>query len=126
MHRDHVPSVPPSFHLLGSTPVSPVQGLVRFRSTTPASSHVTSTNPPTSELSPAQHTLKDVQILTVQGHPEFTAPIVKKMIDAREESGILTGEVVKVARQKEEQGWRNDGVGVIGKAVWGVVLGSSS
>lgn len=125
MHRDHVPSVPPSFHLLGSTPVSPVQGLVRFRSSSLTDSAITSIDPPASDIPPVERTLKDVHILTLQGHPEFTAPIVKKIIDAREEAGILKGDVVKVAREKEEQGWRNDGVGVVGKAVWGVVLSSS-
>ena len=30
MHRDHVPAVPPSFHLLGSTAISANQGMVRL------------------------------------------------------------------------------------------------
>lgn len=124
MHRDHVPSVPPSFHLLGSTPVTPVQGLARFRSSSSTNSTVTSTDPPASELPPSQRTLKDVHILTLQGHPEFTAPIVKKIIDAREEAGILKGDIVEVARKKEEDGWRNDGVSVVGRTVWEVVLSS--
>lgn len=119
MHRDHVPTVPPSFHLLGSTSISPVQGLARFRS---SSTNADAPTSETSSLSTAGGKLKDIHILTLQGHPEFTAPIVKKIIDAREQAGILTGEIVKVAREKEDSGWRNDGVGVVGKAVWGVVL----
>lgn len=122
MHRDHVPEVPPSFHLLGRSPTTPVQGLVKFDSPSPTNTQVTSVNPPSSELPPTKRTLKDIHILTLQGHPEFTGPIVNKIIDAREEAGILKGDIVTVAREKESAGWRNDGVTVVGKTFWDVLL----
>ncbi|KAJ7054066.1 hypothetical protein C8F01DRAFT_1221433 [Mycena amicta] len=100
MHQDHVPEVPPDFHLLGSTSIAMNQGMVRFLgAATPAS--------PIS--------LDDIHIFTVQGHPEFTQGIVSKLTDARGKAGILTPEVVADATRRAS--WRNDGVTVIGKTI---------
>ncbi|KAI0041907.1 class I glutamine amidotransferase-like protein [Auriscalpium vulgare] len=66
MHRDHVPTVPPTFHLLGSTPVSQNQGMVRFAD---------------GRAAVGSDALPPVHILTLQGHPEFTAGIVKEIVD---------------------------------------------
>ena len=49
MHRDHVPFVPPGFHLLGSTLGTDNQGMVRFTTTT------------------LNLTWEDIHILTLQG-----------------------------------------------------------
>jgi len=96
MHRDHVPALPPSVALLGSSPKAPIQGMVsRFPS-------------------------GDIHILTVQGHPEFNPDIVHKIIDAREASGVLDAETVKEARVRASQ--RDDGIGLIGRAVWQALL----
>lgn len=104
MHRDHVPSVPPEFHLLGSTPVCFNQGMVRFHNTA---------------MSPTSFSLTDIHILTVQGHPEFTKSISSKVIEARSASGILSTETAEDARRRED--WRNDGVTIVGRVIWGVL-----
>lgn len=104
MHRDHVPAVPPSFHLLGSSPVAPVQGLVRF-------------NEPGYSLEEVEP--MDVQILTVQGHPEFTPFIVNSIIDAREKNGAMTPDVVREGRERAVK--HHEGNGVIGRTIWKVL-----
>ncbi|KAF8201106.1 class I glutamine amidotransferase-like protein [Mycena galopus ATCC 62051] len=102
MHQDHVPEVPPSFHLLGSTAVSVNQGMVRFHNHNP----------------PSPVALADINIFTVQGHPEFSEPIVNKLTSLRKEQGIIGPDVAADAERRAH--WRNDGVGVVGKAILGV------
>ncbi|KAI0067118.1 class I glutamine amidotransferase-like protein [Artomyces pyxidatus] len=102
MHRDHVPDVPPSFHLLGSTPIAPVQGMVRF-----------------ADAAEPAEALPPIHILTLQGHPEFTASIVKELVDIRSASGIIDATTAESARSRAD--WRNDGVSVMGKAIWTVL-----
>ncbi|KAA1477948.1 class I glutamine amidotransferase-like protein [Dentipellis sp. KUC8613] len=104
MHRDHVPAVPPTFHLLASSPIAPNQGMVRFAG---------ASTPKPGELLPP------VQIITMQGHPEFTAAIVKELVDIRTASGIIDAKTAEDARRRAA--WRNDGVEVIGRAIWEVV-----
>jgi len=105
MHQDHVPAVPPTFHLLGSTPVSLNQGMVRFNSPS---------EPPTSPVN-----LKNIHVFTVQGHPEFTAPITTSLVEVRSKVGIINPKDAEDALRRVT--WRNDGVGVIGKVVWGIL-----
>ncbi|OBZ78439.1 Serine/threonine-protein kinase gad8 [Grifola frondosa] len=93
MHRDHVPVVPPSFQLLGSTPISMNQGMVQFYPRDRAS---------TRAPSPA-----DVHIFTLQGHPEFTRRISEALVDARHLTGLLNTQLVEDVRRRAE--WRNDG-----------------
>lgn len=102
MHRDHVPTVPPSFHLLGSSPASHNQGMVRFSS---------GANPSTP--------LPPIQIITTQGHPEFNEPIVSAIIEQRLQSGSIGQEAV--AEAETRRFWETDGVNV-GKAIWKVLL----
>ena len=102
MHRDHVPSLPPSFHLLGTTDVSPVQGMVKY-----TDGKEPSTDP------------KDIQIITVQGHPEFTSAITSRIVDVRETVGVMDIPTARQARERAE--WRNDGPGPIMRAVWKVL-----
>jgi GMP synthase-like glutamine amidotransferase len=101
MHRDHVPELPLTFHLLGSTDVSINQGMVRFNSTT---------IPPSSPVS-----LSDIHILTVQGHPEFNEPIVSILVDTRSKGGLIDDATAADARRRAN--WQNDGVGVVAKAI---------
>ncbi|TEB29686.1 class I glutamine amidotransferase-like protein [Coprinellus micaceus] len=106
MHRDHVPSegTPSGFELLGSTELSPNQGMVRFLPSSPDNTH---------------GLFASIQIITTQGHPEFTEPIVTSLVETRSESGVID---VEAARDCERRRfWRNDGVDVIGRAVWGVL-----
>lgn len=103
MHRDHVPTVPPSFHLLASSPTSYNQGMVRFSS---------GANPST-PLSP-------IQIITIQGHPEFSEPIITAIIGQRTESGDISPEAAADAEKRRF--WKNDGVDIVGKAIWEILL----
>ncbi|WWC65320.1 uncharacterized protein I303_107938 [Kwoniella dejecticola CBS 10117] len=104
MHRDHVPSIPPSCHLLLSTPQYPVHSFVKYH---PYSS-------PTNPLA---------QILTVQGHPEFTPEIVSHIIDARHATGVFDEKVTKEARRRAGgKGQGGEGFGRIGWSVWRVLL----
>ncbi|KAF7313807.1 Glutamine amidotransferase type-1 domain-containing protein [Mycena chlorophos] len=100
MHQDHVPEVPPEFHLLGSTSVSMNQGMVRFANGAPPSSPVS---------------LGDIHVFAVQGHPEFTEPIVSKLVELRGKSGVLNAEVVADATRRAN--WPDDGVSVIGPTI---------
>lgn len=100
MHRDHVPAVPPTLHLLGSTSISHNQGMVRF-------------------LPNTSRRLEDVQILTVQGHPEYVEGIVSGLVAIRSQSGLIDAETAADAERRKN--WRNDGVEVIGKVIWGVL-----
>ncbi|KAG9051334.1 hypothetical protein FS837_009601 [Tulasnella sp. UAMH 9824] len=99
MHRDHVPTVPANFTLLGSTDVSLNQGMVKRYTTS------------TEKWSDGA-----VHVLTVQGHPEFCPDIVNWVVDAREKSGVMDAETVRKARECANK--RDDGVGPIGKAVF--------
>lgn len=99
MHRDHVPTVPPTLELLGSTPVTLNQGMVRFY--------------------PGSRSVDSVQIFTVQGHPEFTRRIVDALVDAREKTGVLNAEIVADVRRRAD--WRNDGVNVVGQVIWRIL-----
>ncbi|OCH88016.1 class I glutamine amidotransferase-like protein [Obba rivulosa] len=103
MHRDHVPEVPSSYHLLGSTTVAPNQGMVEFYSGT----------------DPSKASPKDVHVLTLQGHPEFTRRISEVIVDARASTGVLGKDVVEDFQRRAD--WRNDGVSVIGKMIWNVI-----
>ncbi|WVW80563.1 hypothetical protein I302_102549 [Kwoniella bestiolae CBS 10118] len=104
MHRDHVPTVPPSCHLLLSTPKYPVHSFVRY-------------HPSSSQYEPI------AQILTVQGHPEFTPSIVSHIIDARATTGVFNQEVTKEARRRAGgKGYGGEGFGRIGWSVWRVLL----
>ena len=90
MHRDHIPQVPKSCHLLGSTSVCQNQGYIRF---TPGSHSARSSTPPS--LSNPQ-VWKDIQIFTVQGHPEFNKRIVEKIVDAREGNGVIPKDIIQL------------------------------
>ncbi|PFH51639.1 hypothetical protein AMATHDRAFT_74819 [Amanita thiersii Skay4041] len=106
MHRDHVPSVPPNFHLLGSTPISYNQGMVRFRADkTP--------------IDTTKVSFDDIQILTLQGHPEFNEPIVSELIRQRRASGLIDQQTATEAEVRKD--WPNDGFGIIGRTLWGVL-----
>ena len=102
MHRDHIPEVPAGCELLGSTPICYNQGFVRY-----------------AQDAPPKPTLKDVQIFTVQGHPEFTRRIVDTILDVRASTGVFDKPLVEDARARSS--WRNDGVDVIGKVIWQIL-----
>ena len=103
MNRDHVPTVPPGFELLGSTDICHNQGMVKY----------------TPDESGKLAKLSDIQILTVQGHPEFTKSIISLLVGFRAEKGILTPECAQDAIRRNEL--HNDSPEVVGNAVWKIL-----
>ena len=91
--------MPPGFELLGATDISPVQGMVRFA---PGADRV--------------------RILTVQGHPEFTEPIVTAIIAQRSGSGAI-GQETAAEYQTSRRYVHDDGPGRIGRTLWKVMTG---
>ena len=100
MHRDHVPTVPPGFELLGSTDVCYNQGMVKY----------------TPDESGKLAKLSDIQILTVQGHPEFTNTILAMLVEVRAQKGILTPECAKDAISRNQL--KHESHEVVGSAIW--------
>jgi len=104
MHRDHVPALPShEFHLLGSTPVSINQGMVRFSPGT----------------KPEEQVVKNVQIFAVQGHPEFDEGIVAGLVEFRLKAGIFDSETAADVEKRSK--WPNHGIDILGRAIWGVL-----
>ncbi|KAH9055119.1 class I glutamine amidotransferase-like protein [Lactarius deliciosus] len=103
----HVPVTPPSFHRLGSTTITENQGMVLF-------------SDPSAPLPTLDAPIPQIHVLTLQGHPEFTAEIVKEVVKARSESGAMDRETAENAWPRAD--WHNDGVNLIGKAIWRVLL----
>ncbi|KAF9223199.1 class I glutamine amidotransferase-like protein [Gyrodon lividus] len=120
MHRDHVPISPPNSYLLGSTDITPNHGMVMFHPWSAPSPEVLNSSEPNLSLS-------SIHIFTLQGHPEFTEPIMSKLIDGR--TRILGEEVATdgrsraggiVGRHRSDE-LACDGVGIVGKVMWGVL-----
>jgi hypothetical protein len=63
--------------------------------------------------------IPQIHILTLQGHPEFTAAIVKEIIRARSQSGVMDKDTAEDAWGRADG--RNDG-GFIGRVIWEVLL----
>nr|KIR84665.1 cytoplasmic protein [Cryptococcus tetragattii IND107] len=105
MHKDHVPSLPPGCTLLLSTPRYPIHSFFK----------------PHPESTPS-HPL--AQILTIQGHPEFTPSIVNHVVNARDAAGVFDQATTKEARRRAggKHGTGGEGFGRIGWAVWRVLL----
>ncbi|KAG1852852.1 class I glutamine amidotransferase-like protein [Suillus subalutaceus] len=106
MNRDHVPTTPPSFHIIVSSDHSRNHGMVRF-----------SQSESSGDAPPLNFRLTDIHILTSQGHPEFTESIMRMLLSARRE--LLGTEVVDDGQSRA--GNQNDGVAVVGKAMWGIM-----
>lgn len=61
-----------------------------------------------------------IQILTLQGHPEFDEPIVSAIIEQRSSSGVID---IATARDAEKRRFlKTDGVDVVGKTIWEFIL----
>jgi hypothetical protein len=63
--------------------------------------------------------IPQIHILTLQGHPEFTAGIVKEIIKARSQSGVMDKDTAEDALGRADG--RNDGR-FIGRVIWEVLL----
>lgn len=146
-HRDVVPTVPTHpfpFQGLGSTPRCANQGMVLFADSTPAHSSEENAD---AGVDKEKALLRQIRIFSVQGHPEFHRAIVRRIIDAREASGVLPvdvarasrawnkrevtapglvraaeddGEEVDAERDEVGKGWVNDGRD-IGRVIWGIL-----
>lgn len=81
MHRDIAFAYPEGFESLGSSPVCSVQGMYSPR-----------------------------HVITVQGHPEFTGPIMKEIVETRHKTGIFDDEAYKTHAKKVDL--PHDGVAV--------------
>lgn len=105
MHKDHVPEVPPGCQLLLRSERYPVHSFVKLH---PAST-------PERPLA---------QVLTVQGHPEFTPAIVNIMVDVRSSMGVFDDATTAEARRRlvGKDGSGGEGVGRVGDAIWRVML----
>ncbi|PPQ98582.1 hypothetical protein CVT26_013766 [Gymnopilus dilepis] len=141
MHRDHVPveSIPASsdLQIIASSEVSPNQGMVKFYPATsssdpPAASNPTSPpNSPATDSQPPQGTQPTpegkIHILTIQGHPEFTQPIVSSIVAQRAAAGVMSPQISSDMQGRVAEGWderaRADMEGVVGRVLWGVVEG---
>jgi hypothetical protein len=64
--------------------------------------------------------LPPIQIITTQGHPEFNEPIITAIIEQRIESGSISHEAAADAETRRF--WKNDGVHIVGKAIWEILL----
>ncbi|BGP42907.1 hypothetical protein JCM10449v2_006922 [Rhodotorula kratochvilovae] len=102
MHRDHVPSVPKGFELLGSTSDCDVHGFVRF----------------VDESAP--HTAENIAVVTLQGHPEFNSTIVNEVIDMREGKGVISHELAEESREYAGQHDDGDWIGRVLLRMFGV------
>lgn len=91
MHRDIIYAYPPGVQELGASPRCSVQGMS------------------------IPH-----KLLTVQGHPEFDAEIVRELLEVRHEQGIFDDGVFEEALGRVER--RQDGV-VVAKAFLRFLLG---
>lgn len=90
VHQDHVLSIPEGFSNLATTSICPVHSLVKFYS-------------PPSASATRRELLKNIHILTLQGHPEFTGDIVKAIIDVREDRGVLSRDFSAESRERAAQ-----------------------
>jgi len=102
--------VPPSFHLLGSTSISRIQGMVQFSDSD-------------ARIPEPDGSIPQIHILTVQGHPEFTTGIVKEIIRARRESGMMDKVTAENGLVRADE--RNDG-DRIARVIWEVLLQRST
>lgn len=105
MHKDVVTKVPPGCDLLLRSEKYPVHSFVK--------KHPAST--PEKPLA---------QILTIQGHPEFTPDIVNRLVDLRSSAGIFDPEATAEARRRlgGKDGSGGEGEGRLGWAIWRVML----
>lgn len=87
MHQDHVADVPAGFVVLSSTDICPVQAMLCKGATSLSSSPLPS---------PSAATCR-VPVITIQGHPEYTPPIVAAFLRIRLEKGIFKKEFVDEA-----------------------------
>lgn len=75
-------------------------------------------NPPLDDKTSSN--LPPIQIITVQGHPEFTESVVSAIIEQRAASGVIDSEAAQDAEKRRY--WKTDGIDVFGQILWDVIL----
>ena len=113
VHRDIVLECPDDCVNLATTAITPCQGLARtYPTPAPPLPSVAGTSAymafdvndfQTDSSGPLP--VRSAQILSVQGHPEFDTQIVRTLIDARTEMGVITGDLRNdaIARHDKKQ-----------------------
>lgn len=92
-HQDAVLSLPENLASLGSSPACAIQGL-----------------------------FQDGRVLTLQGHPEFNAYIMRRLLDAKNDAGLLTDHVFKDGSERADH--PQDGL-LVGSAILKFLAGSA-
>ena len=97
--------MPPGFSLCLRSERYPIHGMVKH--------HAAST--PSQPLA---------QVLTIQGHPEFTPEIVSIMVDVRSSSGLIDEAATAEARRRlgGKSGTGGEGFGRVGWAIWRMLM----
>lgn len=108
MHRDHVSKTPPNFAVLASTVLTPNQGMVRFL------------EDPLSNNDSTPPALPKIQILTLQGHPEFTESACFSLLEQRASTGVIDSDTAQDAERRRSV--KTDGVDLVGKVMWKIIL----
>ena len=62
--------------------------------------------------------MENIQIFTIQGHPEFDKKIVAELVRVRRTNGIIDQETAEEAEKRKDEETHGD---VIAKAIWRVL-----
>lgn len=68
---------------------------------------------------PEEQDIDNIQILTLQGHPEYLEGIVTRIVAVRKQAGII--DAATAADAERRRFWKHDGVNVLGKTIWAVL-----
>ncbi|KAH7338261.1 class I glutamine amidotransferase-like protein [Rhizoctonia solani] len=104
MHRALVPDthIPSGFEIIGATPACSNQGMVlRYPDAKNKAGY------------------GGIHVFTLQGHPEFHESIVSKIVDAKEQDGLLNSSEAADGRRRAPL--EHDGVAIIGRVMWGIL-----
>ena len=71
-----------------------------------------------SSPAPEDRTLENVQIFTVQGHPEFDERIVTELVRIRRANGIIDERTAAEAEMRKNEATHGR---LLGKAIWRVL-----
>jgi len=73
------------------------------------------------------HGKSHIQILTIQGHPEFTQPIISDIVEQRSAAGVMSAQVSEDLKKRLEKGWdkqaQKDSTDTVGRVIWDIIGG---
>lgn len=114
IHSDIVAKVPDDFELLGSSKITPVQGIVNFyKEDPPAFTHSESHTLPSAPWS-------RVHIIAFQGHPEWHEDIIIPFIDDYEKDGTFDSKLAESSREQTKKPHDGERVGKVLLRVLGI------